>query len=40
MVLAVDKETRNAIEKATQRARKLLEEDFAEQLEGDYNIFR
>jgi hypothetical protein len=36
----VDKDTRNAIERATQRCRKLLEEDFAAQLEGDYNIFR
>jgi hypothetical protein len=29
---AVDRDTRNAIERATQRARKLLEEDFAAQL--------
>jgi Eco57I restriction-modification methylase len=34
----VDKETRTAIEKATQRARKLLEADFAEQLEGTYDV--
>src|SRR3954453_14957548 len=32
----MDKNTRNAIERATQRARKLLEEDFASQLEGDF----
>ena len=30
----VEKETRNAIERATQRARKLLEEDFGAQLEA------
>src|SRR5438094_430148 len=30
----MDKDTRNAIERATQRARKLLEDDFASQLEG------
>jgi hypothetical protein len=36
----MEKETRNAIERATQRCRRLLEEDFAAQLEGDYNIFR
>jgi hypothetical protein len=34
----VDKETRTAIERATQRARKLLEVDFAEQLEGTYDV--
>ncbi len=34
----MDKTTRAAIEKATQRARKLLEADFAEQLEGTYDI--
>src|SRR3972149_3176416 len=38
--LTVDKDTRNAIEKATQRSRKLLEEDFAEQLEGTYDVLR
>jgi len=38
--LTVDKDTRNAIEKATQRSRKLLEEDFAEQLEGVYDVLR
>jgi len=34
----MDKETRNAIERATQRARKLLEEDFAAQLQGDFDV--
>ncbi len=36
----MDKETRNDIERATQRARKLLEEDFAAQLEGDFDVHR
>ena len=36
----MEKETRNAIEKATQRARKLLEEDFTAQLEGDFDMHR
>ena len=36
----MDKDTRNAIERATQRARKLFEEDFAAQLEGDFDIHR
>jgi len=36
----MDKDTRNAIERATQRARKLLEEDFAAQLEGDFDMHR
>jgi len=36
----MDKDTRNAIERATQRARKLLEDDFAEQLEGTFDILR
>jgi hypothetical protein len=36
----LDKETRNAIERATQRARKLLEEDFASQLEGTFDVLR
>jgi hypothetical protein len=36
----VDKETRNAIERATQRARRLLEEDFVSQLEGTYDVLR
>jgi hypothetical protein len=34
----MDKDTRNAIERATQKARKLLEEDFAAQLEGDFDV--
>lgn len=34
----MDKDTRNAIERATQRARRLLEDDFATQLEGDFDI--
>jgi len=36
----MDKDSRNAIERATQRARKLLEEDFATQLEGDFDVQR
>lgn len=36
----MDKDTRNAIERATQRARKLLEENFASQLEGDFDVHR
>src|SRR5688500_9308719 len=36
----MDKDTRNAIERATQRARTLLEEDFAAQLEGDFDVHR
>lgn len=36
----MDKDTRNAIERATQRARKLLEGDFAAQLEGDFDVHR
>ena len=36
----MDKDTRNAIERATQRARKLLEEDFTAQLEGTFDILR
>ncbi|MDC3956918.1 hypothetical protein KEG38_23865 [Polyangium jinanense] len=36
----MDKETRNAIERATQRARKLLEDDFAAQLEGTFDVLR
>ncbi len=36
----MDKEIRNAIERATQRARKLLEEDFSAQLEGDFDVHR
>jgi hypothetical protein len=34
----MDKDTRNAIERATQKARKLLEVDFAGQLEGDFDV--
>ena len=34
----MDKDTRNAIEKATQCARRLLAADFAEQLEGTFDI--
>ena len=36
----MDKDTRNTIERATQRARRLLEEDFAAQLEGDFDVHR
>lgn len=36
----MDKDTRNAIERATQKARKLLEEDFAAQLEGNFDVHR
>lgn len=36
----MDKDTRNAIERATQRSRKLLEDDFAAQLEGDFDVHR
>jgi hypothetical protein len=36
----MDKDTRNAIERATQRARKLLEEDFAAQLQGEFDVHR
>lgn len=34
----MEKETRNAIQTATQQARRLLEADFAEQLEGVFDI--
>jgi len=34
----MDKETRSKIERATQQARRLLEREFAEQLEGTYDI--
>jgi hypothetical protein len=34
----MDKETRNAIERATQKSRRLLEEDFAEQLDGVFDV--
>ena len=36
----MNKDTRNAIERATQQMRKLLEEDFAAQLEGDFDVHR
>ncbi len=36
----MDRPARNAIERATQRARQLLEQDFASQLEGTYDILR
>src|SRR5207253_990737 len=36
----MDKDTRNAIERATQRARQLLEDDFASQLEGTFDVLR
>jgi hypothetical protein len=36
----MDKATRNAIERATQQARKLLEEDFYSQLEGTFDVLR
>lgn len=34
----MEKETRNAIERATQKIRGILEKDFAEQLQGDYDV--
>ncbi|ANP46081.1 BREX-1 system adenine-specific DNA-methyltransferase PglX [Candidatus Viadribacter manganicus] len=34
----MDKETRSAIERATQRARRLLTEDFAEQLDATFDV--
>ena len=36
----MDRDTRNAIERATQRARTLLENDFVAQLEGDFDVHR
>ena len=36
----MNKDTRNAIERSTQRARKLIEDDFAAQLEGDFDVHR
>ena len=36
----MDKDTRNAIERATQRARKLIEDDFASQLGGTFDVQR
>ncbi|MDZ4852644.1 MAG: BREX-1 system adenine-specific DNA-methyltransferase PglX [Pirellulaceae bacterium] len=34
----MDQETRNKLQRATQQARKLLEQEFAEQLEGTFDI--
>ena len=36
----MDKATRNAIERATQQARKLLDKDFLPQLEGTFDVLR
>jgi hypothetical protein len=36
----LDKETRSAIERATQQARALLADDFASQLEGKFDVLR
>lgn len=36
----MEKDTRNAIERATQRGRKLLEDDFTSQLEGTFDVLR
>lgn len=36
----MDKDTRNASERATQRGRKVLEDDFASQLEGTFDVLR
>ncbi len=36
----MEKETRNAIERATQRVRGILEKDFTEQLQGDYDVMQ
>ena len=36
----MDKDTRGYIERATQKARRLLENEFAAQLEGDFDIHR
>jgi|GEM_PF-4987604 len=38
-VVIMDRQTRNLIQKATQDARHLLESEFAEQLEGIFDIF-
>jgi hypothetical protein len=40
MAAGMDKGTRNAIERATQGARKLLERDFVSQLEGTFDVLR
>jgi hypothetical protein len=34
----MDKDVRNAIERATQKARRILEEDYAEQLDGVFDV--
>src|ERR1019366_9394578 len=34
----MDKDTRNAIERATQKGRRLLQDDFAAQLEGHFDV--
>src|SRR4051812_30410136 len=34
----MDKDTRNTIERTTQRIRRLLQEDFAEQLDGVFDV--
>ena len=36
----MDKSTRNAIERATQQARRLLDDDFSSQLEGTFDVLR
>ena len=36
----MNKDTRNAIERSTQRARQLLEEDFAAQLDADFDVHK
>lgn len=36
----MDKSTRNAIERATQQARKLLDDDLSSQLEGTFDVLR
>ena len=36
----MDKATRNAIERATQQSRKLLDEDFSSQLAGTFDVLR
>src|SRR3984893_8819924 len=36
----MDKATRNTIERATQQARKLLDQDFSSQLEGTFDVLR
>jgi hypothetical protein len=36
----MDKSTRNAIERATQQARNLLDDDFSSQLEGTFDVLR